>query len=217
MGEGGEGKGGNDAAIQKNVATNGKSVRMSMSRRMVRFLVLSCVLIVLLQTFIVSLGRLKPESDPWGDYRALVRTTAVSLKCTISDNGKGLRVGPSRLHGNGVFACEPFKRGDVVEVCPLLRVPTMSQLALTWYYFRESRDEAKGTLALALGYGSLYNHSASPNAVAFFPTDENRVMIIHATTEINVDDEILIDYGPNYWILARQLNSERPKLSASAS
>lgn len=48
-----------------------------------------------------------------------------------------------------------------------------------------------GRTALALGYGSLYNHSYDPNATTLETTDE---LVITATRDIAQGDEILINY-----------------------
>lgn len=48
-----------------------------------------------------------------------------------------------------------------------------------------------GSTALALGYGSLYNHSYDPNATTLEDGDE---LVITATRRIAVGDEIFINY-----------------------
>ena len=52
-----------------------------------------------------------------------------------------LRVGPSPLHGLGVFAEEPIEKGAVMEVAPVLLVPRaevryLAQTMLKDYYFQ---------------------------------------------------------------------------------
>ena len=68
--------------------------------------------------------------------------------------------------GRGVFAKQLIPLGTVFERVPLLVIPAKEVLEcehgsfLSQYVF----EYGKGTVALALGYGSLYNHSYTPNA-----------------------------------------------------
>ena len=48
-----------------------------------------------------------------------------------------------------------------------------------------------GRTALALGYGSLYNHSYLPNATTLETDDE---LVVTATRDIEVGEEIRINY-----------------------
>lgn len=75
----------------------------------------------------------------------------------------GLRIGPSAGRGRGVFATRAFARGEVVEVAPVLVLPAAQQdrvdgTVLDSYVFGWG-----ASLAIAFGYGSLYNHSWTPN------------------------------------------------------
>ena len=68
--------------------------------------------------------------------------------------------------GRGVFARRLIRQGEVIERLPML-VLTAEEFEDCWagtslanYCFAWGR----GMMALALGYGSLYNHSFRPNA-----------------------------------------------------
>ena len=68
--------------------------------------------------------------------------------------------------GRGVFASKNFKAGEVIERCPVIRLTPRerkhcSKTALEYYMYpwRSTRSAS-----IALGYGSLYNHSFNPNA-----------------------------------------------------
>ena len=66
--------------------------------------------------------------------------------------------------GRGVFARRPIRKGEVIETCPVLVLPAEAlgdRASLLWNY---GFDWGQGKVALALGYGSLYNHSYRPNA-----------------------------------------------------
>lgn len=104
----------------------------------------------------------------------------------------GLRVDESPTGaGRGVFATVPFDEGDVIEHCPMLIADGDQGAALEIgaesYVFRWGETAT----ALALGYGSLYNHSYDPNATTLETEDE---LVITATRPIAVGDEIFINY-----------------------
>src|ERR1700730_16798882 len=68
--------------------------------------------------------------------------------------------------GRGVFARRVIRAGEVIERVPVLVLPlgdikdADGWESLAGYCFMWGQ----GTVALALGYGSLYNHSFRPNA-----------------------------------------------------
>lgn len=76
-------------------------------------------------------------------------------------------VAPSELHGQGVFAARAIEPGEIIEICPVLLFPKQElefirRTVLEDYYFDWGDDGQ--WYAIALGYGSLYNHSYEPNA-----------------------------------------------------
>jgi uncharacterized protein len=68
--------------------------------------------------------------------------------------------------GRGVFARRTIRKGELSEKVPMLVLPaeeyhdSLGGTSLANYCF----NWQEGTVALALGYGSLYNHSYRPNA-----------------------------------------------------
>ena len=104
----------------------------------------------------------------------------------------GVFVARSPVHGRGVFAARRFEAGDIVEDCPVLLVPAgaIVALGLDGYCF-EWTDEQ---VALALGYGSLYNHSWRPNARYDHDHDAG-VVSYSAVLPIAAGDEITINYS----------------------
>ena len=103
--------------------------------------------------------------------------------------------------GRGVFAARKIKKGEVIEVCPILIIwdPETLDLAktkLAHYVF----DYPEKNSMLALGNGSLYNHLKKPNAKYELLTyegkgDEYNELCISALKTIDKDDEIYINYG----------------------
>lgn len=105
-----------------------------------------------------------------------------------------LYVAASGIDGIGVFAARPFASGELVECCPVIVCPPpdetlIEQTQLRGLYFTW-KDDAVG---LALGYGSLYNHSWEPNAE--YELDHRRKLArFHAVRDIAADDEVTINY-----------------------
>ena len=103
-------------------------------------------------------------------------------------------VGESERHGRGVFAARPFAEGDLIEACPVLVFPAdevehLERTSLRGYYY-EWDDDGVG---LALGLGSLYNHSASPNSHTEVDCESGEVRY-YAARGIPAGEEITIDY-----------------------
>ena len=103
----------------------------------------------------------------------------------------------SASRGRGVFAARWFQAGDVIEVCPVIAlssddVAKLDKTRLYDYYFGWGADNKGG--AIALGFGSLYNHSYAPNA-AYRKSDADSTISIIAVKSIAPDDEILIKYN----------------------
>src|SRR3954451_14129541 len=65
--------------------------------------------------------------------------------------------------GRGVFARRLIRKGDLIERVPMLVLP-VEQCAEGSVVSDYCFDWGRGTVALALGYGSLSNHSYEPNS-----------------------------------------------------
>ena len=106
------------------------------------------------------------------------------------------KVRKSRLHGRGVFATKKIRKGETVEVCPIILMPknqekSLHRTELKNYYFQWD----SGRPAIALGNGSLYNHSYFPNAVYNCKMDDS--LIITALETIKAGQEITVNYNGN--------------------
>lgn len=95
--------------------------------------------------------------------------------------------------GRGVFAKINIKKGQKIEEVPVIFMKSdefhdtnPSDVGENYvYYWDEDR------VAVALGYGSLYNHAYEPNADYEF--DEHTISYI-AMRDIAQDEEIFINY-----------------------
>jgi hypothetical protein len=103
----------------------------------------------------------------------------------------------SELHGKGVFAGRDIEPGEIIEICPIILFPK-DQLAdvrktfLDDYYFDWGEDGE--WFALALGYGSLYNHSYQPNA-EYGMDFEAHTIDFYCIKPIEAGTEIMINYN----------------------
>lgn len=94
-----------------------------------------------------------------------------------------------------MFCTEDILAESVIEICPILVIPgeqakeIVRGYVLYDYYFEWKKD----SIAIALGYGSLYNHAPTPNAI-FDPDFKNQHIIIKAVMDIPAGTEILVDY-----------------------
>ena len=94
--------------------------------------------------------------------------------------------------GRGVFAGRDFEPGEIIEAAPVVLLDLKTQpfpaavrrLAFNW---------SKTHVALALGFGSLYNHSDQPNLV--FKRDLKNLTITFSTLrEIEPGEQLTISY-----------------------
>lgn len=94
--------------------------------------------------------------------------------------------------GRGVVAARAFAAGDVIEVAPVVEVAAADAVdgtALEHYVY-----DWFGGVAVALGCGSLYNHSYAPNA-HYKKCRESRVIEYRALVAIAAGTEILVNYN----------------------
>jgi uncharacterized protein len=97
-------------------------------------------------------------------------------------------------YGRGIFAIRNIKNGELIEEVPVIIIPKiewklMRECVLSDYIFRWGEDKA-----LALGYGSLYNHSYTPNA-RYVTNIENQSIDFYARKDIREGEEIMVNYN----------------------
>lgn len=105
-----------------------------------------------------------------------------------------LLVRASLIHGDGVFAAQPIAVGDLVECCPVVVCPPhqealLAKTELRGLYFTWKND----AIAVALGFGSLYNHSWQPNA-RYELEHRRKVVRFIAVGPIAEGEEVTINY-----------------------
>ncbi len=99
--------------------------------------------------------------------------------------------------GRGMVAGEQIKKGDLIERCPVLVLEKkfteqIDKTPLYDYYFIWGKNDE--SIAIALGYGSIYNHSFEPNA-EYVPNYEDAQLEFYALRDISEGEEILVNYN----------------------
>ena len=106
----------------------------------------------------------------------------------------GLYISDSPLGGRGVFTSEFIERDSLVEVCPVLVFDEFQSLESTKLYDYLFRwGDTQNQRALALGFGSLYNHSSDPNLRIQLNYDR-RTISFYALKDIPIGTELLFNY-----------------------
>ncbi|KAJ7459772.1 cytidine deaminase-like protein [Mycena latifolia] len=120
----------------------------------------------------------------------------------------------SQGKGRGVFAARAIAKHTVVEISPVLllgkeeyethgRFTILDEYAFKW---------KNGSMALALGLGSLFNHSNSPNLSYTIDTSTDSIRYT-TTRNVKLDEELCIYYGSNLWFEPAGRDAERPSSS----
>lgn len=102
--------------------------------------------------------------------------------------------------GRGIFAIKDIKEGEIIEIAPVLTFSEeesalIMETKLVNYCF--SWGDGRNS-AIALGFGSIYNHSDTPSA--FYQKREHRDdMVFMALRDIKSGEEITVHYGEHWW------------------
>lgn len=106
-----------------------------------------------------------------------------------------IKIKQTKKYGRGLFAAEDIPMNTVIEISELIIIPDLKEDKLL------SKTKLKHYLylfgegsALALGYGSLFNHSKEPNIV--WKMNVRRKKIIFKTKRpIKKGEQFFINYG----------------------
>lgn len=98
--------------------------------------------------------------------------------------------------GRGVFALKDFKKGEIIESCPVINITPKerkrAEKTIFSYYIYPWRSTRSG--CLVLGYGSIYNHSFDPNA-DWKQNFKANTMVYRALRPIKNGEEITVNYN----------------------
>ena len=97
--------------------------------------------------------------------------------------------------GRAVYARRAIRKGEIIERVPVIQIPEkeyaegLSKTVLRNYCFGWSGDQ----VVIALGYGSIYNHSYRPNARYEDISSQAKDFI--ALRDIEAGEEITVNYN----------------------
>lgn len=99
--------------------------------------------------------------------------------------------------GRGVVTTERLRRDDLVHVAPVIVLTwreSIGKLAHYVWSFPNAKRGGHASAALALGLGSLFNHSRNDNlCVTFRPA--RLEIAFWAKRDIDAGEELTVDYG----------------------
>ena len=124
-------------------------------------------------------------------------STSVSGFMATRIGARRLRIAEAPQVGRGVFAERDYEAGEVIESAPVIVIPASdwqhlekTELFNYCYAWGERLDE----MAIALGFGSLYNHSYSPNARYVRRCRERLIDFVTLKT-IRKGEQICVNYN----------------------
>ena len=131
---------------------------------------------------------------------------------------QGLLLVSNTPKGRGVFASQPIPKGTVVEVSPVLLFSPeevsnhTSQTVLqhyTYYWPNPSSPRGAQTQAIALGLGSMFNHSRLRQNVVWSRDIAAETIVYTAHRDIETGEELCISYGSaRLWFQDADLEDE---------
>lgn len=150
----------------------------------------------------------------WEECRKRIRTCRTSFPKNRMDDDDSQQQQPVPLphhklslelrkhpvRGRGVFcAAGSIPQNTLVEVSPILLFTSdeyeqHGKFTIADHY----TYRWQGGYALALGLGSMFNHSSKPN-VGFIRDFKNGVIRYVTLREVKQDEELCISYGSNLW------------------
>lgn len=123
-----------------------------------------------------------------------------------------IEVKSSPIHGLGVFAITPIKKGEIIEECPVITVSyidaTTSNILHRYRFLYPIEKPTEH--CIPLGYGCIYNHSDNNNAMWTMNRQKHRVFDFIALRDIQAGEEICTKYGGRqYWEYQATQNSKQ--------
>jgi uncharacterized protein len=95
----------------------------------------------------------------------------------------------------GVFATRDIEKGELIHEAPALPYPNEEHVFIEKTFLADYAFEyGQNHTALLLGYGMLFNHSYTPNAI-YEIRFEKHTFDFFAYTDIKAGEEILINYN----------------------
>jgi len=102
--------------------------------------------------------------------------------------------------GFGVFTNSRINAGNVIETCYCLPCDPKDP-----YYSNYLFSVGFNEDFLPLGFGSIYNHSETPNIRWSIESIKYRIIKFIAIRDIGIGEELLHDYGKKWWDKRKEL------------
>lgn len=117
----------------------------------------------------------------------------------------GGKIGWQMIKGSknrGVFALADFKKGDMIEVSPVITVSKKNVKengeAPDGYLLQWDADTKGEEYCMPLGYVMMYNHSSKPN-IGIESDTEHYTMMVTAQRDIKKGEELTWNYACELW------------------
>lgn len=115
---------------------------------------------------------------------------------------KNIAVKKSEIHGWGVFAEQDIFPGDLIEACHYVSAELKYDIFGDYSFAVRTKNAGSDVdydlCALSFGYGSIYNHSDTPNA-SYVVDHPSSIIYFHALRPIIRGEEIFIYYGDKWF------------------
>jgi len=119
---------------------------------------------------------------------------------TISPSSTLLVKDTNTKKGRGVFSKKKYKKGDIVEECPILLInepweklpEILRSFVYDWGYL--CNQVSSQQFCIALGMGSLFNHD-NHSLLNYFADNEKQAIVFRAKEDINENTELTINYN----------------------
>ena len=102
-----------------------------------------------------------------------------------------IEIRQTETKGRGIFSTTSIRKGKLIEVCPIIEIPNKENDLIDATNLGNYRFELGDVSGIALGYGSLYNHSYNPNSVVWLG---DRIIKFKARRLIKKGEEITFNY-----------------------
>ncbi len=104
--------------------------------------------------------------------------------------------------GRGVFALRDIRKGEVIEVAPVVPVAKENVIengdAPDGYLLQWDEDTPGEEYAMPLGYVMLYNHNSEPT-IAIESDLAEYTMTVKAARDIKIGEELTWNYACDLW------------------
>lgn len=100
--------------------------------------------------------------------------------------------------GRGVFAGRNYEEGEIVEVCPVIIMEqplnTLPEVLKTNVFNWGVLAKTQTSFAIALGFGSMYNHD-NPSNMRYEAKSEQRILVFSTVRPVLKGEELTINYN----------------------